>query len=118
MIEKREMLFFVTFVCAQFGVILARGYITEEVSANFILLQIPKFREHFIFVNRVKSHSCHANNSRLVHDLPTSVIDSDFARILFSRNFAYTKFRKNKSLAKISEITLLCEGWKTQGWVL
>ena len=29
-----------------------------------------------------------------------------FARILFSQNFAYAKFRENKTLAKISEFTV------------
>ena len=29
-----------------------------------------------------------------------------FARVLFSRNFAYVKFRENKVLAKISEFTV------------
>ena len=32
---------------------------------------------------------------------------SDFARILFSRNFAYGKFGENKTLMKISEFTVL-----------
>ena len=30
-----------------------------------------------------------------------------FVRILFSRNFAYAKFRENKTLAKISEFTVM-----------
>ena len=30
-----------------------------------------------------------------------------FASILFSRNFAYAKFRENKILAKISEFTVI-----------
>ena len=29
-----------------------------------------------------------------------------FARVLFSRNFAYVKFHENKTLAKISEFTV------------
>ena len=29
-----------------------------------------------------------------------------FAMILFTRNFAYAKFRDNKTLAKISELTV------------
>ena len=32
-----------------------------------------------------------------------SKLRSNFARVLFSRNFAYAKFRKNKTLAKISK---------------
>ena len=31
-----------------------------------------------------------------------------FTRVLFSRNFAYAKFRENKTLEKISEFTVLC----------
>ena len=31
---------------------------------------------------------------------------SEMARNLFSRNFAYAKFRENKNLAKISEFTV------------
>ena len=30
-----------------------------------------------------------------------------FARVLLSRNFAYAKVRENKTLAKISEFTVL-----------
>ena len=43
---------------------------------------------------------------RLRHDLPILVIDSDSAGVLFSRNFAYVKFRENKTRAKISEFTV------------
>ena len=43
-------------------------------------------------------------------DLPISVINRviwQFRDTLFSRNFAYAKFRENKTLAKISEFTVL-----------
>ena len=55
---------------------------------------------------------------RLGHDLLISVIDrgiSPFRRILFSRNFAYAKFRENKTLAKNSEFTVnqKKEDWKS-----
>ena len=40
-----------------------------------------------------------------MQELPISGY-SDFARILFSRNFAYAKFHENKTLAKCSEFTL------------
>ena len=71
------------------------------------------FRENFIFSNSVKRHICDEKNLRLRHDLPISVNDgSDFARIFFSRNFAYAKFHEYKTLAKISKFTvcriLLC----------
>ena len=48
-------------------------------------------------------------NSLLRQDLPISINDRvicHFARVLFSRNFAYAKFRENKVLAKISEFTV------------
>ena len=67
------------------------------------------FRENFIFANSFKRHIREAKNSRLRHDLHMSVNDrviSAFTRILFSRNFAYAKFCENKTLAKISEITV------------
>ena len=48
-------------------------------------------------------------NSRLGHDLPISVNDRifhPFGRVIFSRNFAYSKFHENKTLAKIFEFTV------------
>ena len=67
-------------------------------------------RENFIFANIVKRHICDPQSSRLRHDLHVSVNDGVnlryFARVLFSRNFAYAKFRENKTLAKISESTV------------
>ena len=36
--------------------------------------------------------------------LPITVFDSDFARILFSRNFAYAKFRDNKPSRKFPNL--------------
>ena len=44
-----------------------------------------------------------------MHDLPISVNDrviSAFREILFSRNFAYAKFRENKTVAKIFQFTV------------
>ena len=46
---------------------------------------------------------------RLGHDLPISVKDrriSAFLEDFFSRNFAYAKFRENKTLAKIFKFTV------------
>ena len=43
------------------------------------------------------------------HELPISENDrgiSPFREDLFSRNFAYSKFRENNTLAKISEFTV------------
>ena len=48
-------------------------------------------------------------NSRLRQDLPISINDTvivPFREGLFSRNFAYAKFRENKVFAKISEFTV------------
>ena len=65
------------------------------------------FRENFIFTNRAKRHIRQVKNSPLGHDLPTSVNGkSDFTSVLFSRNFSFAKFRKNKTLTKISEFTV------------
>ena len=63
------------------------------------------FRENYIFPNSVKRYICDVKNLRLGHELSISLNDRvicDFARILFSRDFAYAKFCKNKTLAKIS----------------
>ena len=63
------------------------------------------FRENFIFAN-----ICHGKKTRLRHDLPILVDEGvirQFARALFSRNFAYAKSRENEILAKISEFTVL-----------
>ena len=48
-------------------------------------------------------------NSRLRQDLPISInhrVILPFREGLFSRNFAYAKFRENKVLAKIFEFTV------------
>ena len=55
----------------------------------------------------LKRHICDVKNSQLGHDLPTSVNDSDFARALFSQNLADRKLCENKTLAKISDFTVL-----------
>ena len=65
------------------------------------------FRENFIFANSVKRHICDAKNLRLGHDLPISVNDRVISP--FREDFIFTKlakFRKNKTLAKISEFTV------------
>ena len=51
------------------------------------------------FANRVKSRICHVKIMRLGHDLLTSVND----RVILP--FAYTMFRENITLMKISEFT-------------
>ena len=49
-----------------------------------------------MFSNSIKIHICHPQSSRLRDDLNVLVNDGVncyFARVLFSRNFAYSKFR-------------------------
>ena len=59
---------------------------------QLIYCKFGNIRENFIFANSVKRHICDVK-MRLEHDLPRSVNDRVvcvfFARILFSRNFAY-----------------------------
>ena len=65
------------------------------------------FRENFIFANSVKRHNCDVKNSRLGHDLPTSV--NDRVILSFREGYILTKLRKfheSKTLAKISEFTV------------
>ena len=64
------------------------------------------FRENFIFVESVKRRIYHVTNSRQGHDLPKSVN----GRVIspFREGFIFTKFRKNKTDAKISEFTVDC----------
>ena len=53
---------------------------------------------------------CDVKNLRLGYDLPTSVngiLICHFARVLFPQNFADAKFCENKTLAKISEFTVI-----------
>ena len=60
--------------------------------------------KNFIFKNTFKGYICHIKNSWLGHDLPTSVN----GRVIspFCKGSVLTKFHKNKSLAKICEITV------------
>ena len=56
-----------------------------------ITCKFGNFRENFIFANSDKIHICDVKNSRVEHDLPVSVNDSDSAK---SRGFY---FRENKT---------------------
>ena len=78
-----------------------------------IIGKFGNFRENFIFANSVKMQICDPQSSRLRHDLHVSVHEGVyFARVLFSQNIAYAKFRENKTLAKISEYTVIGKlGW-------
>ena len=81
------------------------------VALDCMYCKSGNFRESFIFVNSDLRHICDDKNSRLEHDLPILVngrVILPFARILFSWNLAYAKFRENKTLAqKISEFTVV-----------
>ena len=68
------------------------------------------FLENFIFVNSAKRYIWDIKNLRLGHDLPRSVNDrviSAFRKDFVFMNFAYTKFHENKTLAKISQFTVV-----------
>ena len=74
-----------------------------------VYFRFGNFRENFIIANSIKRHISDVKNSRLRQDLPISINDRvmlPFARVLFSRNFAYAKFREIKVLAKFSEFTV------------
>ena len=49
------------------------------------------FRENLIFANRVESHICHIENSRLEYDLPAPVNDRKI--LTFRKGFIFTKLR-------------------------
>ena len=66
--------------------------------------------ENFISANRVKRHIYHVINSRLWHDLPTSVNDRVISP--FREGFNFTKLRysevlRKQTLAIISKFTAL-----------
>ena len=69
----------------------------------FNYCKFGNFCENFIFVNSVKRHICHIQNSWLKHDLPASVND----RVIppFLEDFIFMELCKNKILAKNSEFT-------------
>ena len=73
---------------------------TEQSSSTSVLYcKFGNFREHFIFANSVKRDICHIKNSRLGHDIPTSVNDSDIA---ISRGFYFHETSHMRSFAKIT----------------
>ena len=66
------------------------------------------FCENFIFANSIKRHIYDVRNSRLWHDIRISV--NDRVILPFHECFIFTKlrkFRENKTLAKISEFTVI-----------
>ena len=56
------------------------------------------------FAKSVKKHIYHVKNSRLWHDLPTSVKDKEFSLVL--EGLIFVNLHENKTLAKISEFTV------------
>ena len=64
------------------------------------------FPESLIFGNSFKRQICHVKNSRLWHDLSTSVNDSVISPF---REVSFHEFRGNKTLTKISEFTVYGE---------
>ena len=66
------------------------------------------FCENFIFAESVKRRICDTKNSPLGHDLPASVNDRVISPFLEDFIFHETsKFLENKTLAKISEFTVI-----------
>ena len=62
---------------------------------RYVYCIFRNFRENFIFANNIKRHVCDIKNSL-------------FSRGLYFREyFAFAKFRENKTLAKMSEYTVL-----------
>ena len=61
--------------------------------------------EKFKALTSVKSHICDMKNSRLGHDLPTSVNDSDFAILLLFY------FHETKHLQSFLKINPLLNFW-------
>ena len=86
----------------------------QVIASNLELIPYCKFgnfRENFIFANSVERHICDVKNSRLKHALNIHVsvnhrVISPFREGLLSRSFAYAKYRENKTLVKISDITV------------
>ena len=68
------------------------------------MLQYRKFgnfRENLIFTNSVKSHTCDVKvNDRVISPFHEGFI---FTKLHI---YIYAKFRENKTLAKISEVTV------------
>ena len=80
-----------------------KAYIIYDTVNTEILARI-------LFTNSVKRYICDAIKLRLGHVLPLSVNDrvtSAFLKGFIFTNFAYAKFRENKTLEKISEFTVV-----------
>ena len=66
------------------------------------------FRENFIFANCAKRHICNVSNSRLGHELPTSINDRLIST--FREDFIFAKIcevLQNQNPREISEFTVL-----------
>ena len=75
------------------------------------LCKFGNFRGKFIFANSIKMKICDVNSSRLGHDLSISVNDRVISPIregiILTKLRIFICFRKSKTLAKISEFTVL-----------
>ena len=77
-----------------------------------VYCKFGNFRENLIFANCVKRRNCDVKKSLQKHDLPISVNDrvvSPLYKGLFSRKFAYAKFRENKTSQKFLNLQY-CRG--------
>ena len=101
------------FCSRKYGKFIATVYCTRKYG-KFIATVYCKFRkfcENFVFgqAQSVKRHICHFQNSRLGHDLPTSVKDSDSVISLvfyFHETSIMRSFMKEKTFVKKSEFTV------------
>ena len=76
------------------------------------------FRENFIFAKSIKRHICDVKNSRLGHDLPTSVKDiviSPFRDDSIFTKLRICEVRENKTIGKISKFTVAKTAKHLQG---
>ena len=91
------------------------SYYHNNVNALHIFSSYPNyykfgnFRQNLIFTNSVERHICNFKNSQLKHGLPITV--NDRVILLFREGFIFTKFHENKTLAKISELTVSGSEW-------
>ena len=71
-------------------------------------LKFLNFRKVFVFINSIKIHICHFKNSRLGHDLSTSVNNRVISQWVYFRETLHTcEVCENKILSKISEFKVL-----------
>ena len=92
------------------------NFMLSSVEHDFFFITLTRYEKkvwHWkhivnleIFANSIKRHICDVRNSQLWHDIHISEWFCHLTRVLFPWNFAYAKFRKNKTLTKIYESTV------------